>query len=56
VGQVDLPEGVRIQAHLVGEFGDWTIGMALRLTTRTVGRDDTGADICTIAFAPAEVA
>jgi len=51
--QVDLPEGVRIQALLDGKMGDWTIGMKVRLTTRQVATDDAGNAICTIGFAPA---
>jgi uncharacterized OB-fold protein len=53
VGQVDLPEGVRVQALIDGQFGDWTVGMPMRLTTRRVGSDEQGNDVCTIAFAPA---
>ena len=49
--QVDLPEGVRIQALLDGKQGDWAIGMRLRLTTRQVGTDEAGNSICTIGFA-----
>lgn len=49
-GQVDLPEGVRIQALLEGEQGDWAIGMPMRLVTRAVGQDDDGNEICTVAF------
>jgi uncharacterized OB-fold protein len=54
VGQVDLPEGVRIQALLDGAFGDWTVGMPMRLVTRAVGQDAGGDDLCTIAFAAGE--
>ena len=50
--QVDLPEGVRIQALLDGKQGDWTIGMKVRLTTRQVATDDAGNAVCTIGFAP----
>ena len=50
--QVDLPEGVRIQALLDGKQGDWAIGMRLRLTTRQVGTDEAGNSIGTIGFAP----
>ncbi len=50
--QVDLPEGVRVQALLDGKEGDWEIGMPVRLTTRAVGQDDNGNEVCTIAFAP----
>jgi len=48
--QVDLPEGVRIQAPLDGEMGDWSIGQEVRLVTRTVDRDAEGNELCTIAF------
>ena len=48
--QVDLPEGVRIQAPLEGQMGDWSIGQKVRLVTRTVGQDDDGNELCTIAF------
>jgi len=51
--QVDLPEGVRIQALLEGKQGDWTIGMKVRLTTRQVATDDAGNAVCTIGFAAA---
>lgn len=51
--QVDLPEGVRIQALLEGKQGDWTIGMKMRLTTRQVATDDDGNAICTIGFVAA---
>jgi uncharacterized protein len=51
--QVDLPEGVRIQALLDGKQGDWTIGMKVRLTTRQVATDDAGNAVCTIGVAPA---
>jgi uncharacterized OB-fold protein len=48
--QVDLPEGVRIQAPLEGEMGEWAIGQKVRLVTRTLQRDEAGNDLCTIAF------
>lgn len=48
--QVDLPEGVRIQALLDGTEGDFTVGMPVRLVTRQVGTDSGGNAICTIAF------
>lgn len=51
VGQIDLPEGVRIQALLDGEMGDWKIGMPMVFAPRTVAQDDDGNDLCTIAFA-----
>lgn len=52
VGQIDLPEGVRIQALIDGQMGDWTIGMPMKFVPRTVKTDDAGNELCTIAFAP----
>jgi uncharacterized OB-fold protein len=54
--QVDLPEGVRIQAPLEGKIGDWEIGQNVRLVTRTVDRTENGDELCTIAFRIKEVA
>lgn len=51
--QVDLPEGVRIQALLQGQMGDWTIGMPVRLVAHTVARDGDD-ELCTIAFVATE--
>src|SRR5690606_34070594 len=48
-GQVDLPEGVRIQAPLEGKMGDWAIGQKVRLVTRTVGKAEAGPELCPIA-------
>lgn len=48
--QVDLPEGVRIQAPLEGKMGDWAVGQPVRLTTRVVSQDEAGNELCTIAF------
>lgn len=52
--QVDLSEGVRIQAPLEGKMGDWSIGQKVRLVTRTVDRDGEGNELCTIAYRPVE--
>ena len=41
---------MRIQAPLEGKMGDWKIGQKVRLVTRSVGKDDQGNDLCTIAF------
>jgi uncharacterized OB-fold protein len=53
VGQIDLPEGVRIQSLIDGKKGDWTIGMPMVFAPRTVATDDSGNELCTVAFAPA---
>jgi hypothetical protein len=50
VGQVDLPEGVRIQAPLVGSLGDWSIGEEMVLPVFPVGEDDEGSELVTFRF------
>ncbi len=50
VGQIDLAEGVRVQAPLAGAPGDWQIGDPMALTTLTVGTDDDGVDLVTFCF------
>ena len=40
VGQVDLPEGVRIQTVLQGEPGDWEIGMPMRIDLEVIDEDE----------------
>jgi uncharacterized OB-fold protein len=53
VGQVDLPERVRIQAVLVGEPGTWRIGMPMKIALEVV--DKRGEDdVAIFRFAPAE--
>ena len=55
VGQVDLPEGVRVQARISGEMGDWEIGMPMRLELLPVTQDDEGNELCTFQFVPSQV-
>jgi uncharacterized OB-fold protein len=50
VGQVDLPEGVRIQAPLMGSADDWSIGDQMGLTVFPVGTDDDGNELVTFRF------
>ena len=52
VGQVDLPEGVRIQCVLAGAMGDWEIGMPMRLELMPVMTNEDGDELCTYRFAP----
>jgi uncharacterized OB-fold protein len=52
VGQVDLPEGPRIQAILVGGPDDFSIGMDLELDTETLRQDDDGNDVVIYRFRP----
>jgi uncharacterized OB-fold protein len=52
VGQVDLPEGTRIQTRLLGRFGDWEIGMPMQLELVPVATDEEGNELLTFSFAP----
>jgi uncharacterized protein len=50
VGQIDLPEGVRVQAPLRGTREDWSIGALMGLTYLPVGTADDGAELVTLQF------
>jgi uncharacterized OB-fold protein len=52
VGQVDLPEGVRVQTVLRGDMGDWEIGMPVAMELYPVMQDKDGTDLLTFRFAP----
>jgi uncharacterized OB-fold protein len=52
VGQVDLPEGPRIQAILQGEPDDFEIGMQLTLDVESLRQDNDGNDIVIYRFKP----
>ena len=52
VGQVDLPEGPRIQAILQGEPSDFSIGMPLTLDVETLRQDGDGNDVVIYRFRP----
>jgi uncharacterized OB-fold protein len=52
VGQIDLPEGPRVQAILVGGEDDFEIGMELRLDLETLSTDPNGNDVVIYRFAP----
>ena len=56
VGQVDLPEGPRVQAILVGGPDDFSIGMELELDLETLGQTPEGDDVVIFRFKPVEVA
>ena len=53
VGQVDLPEGPRIQAPLAGKQADFRIGQPLVAELDTL-REDGGRDIVIVRFRPQE--
>ena len=52
VGQVDLPEGPRIQAILVGGPDDFEIGMTLELDLEDLGPNRDGDDVVIYRFRP----
>ncbi len=52
VGQVDLPEGPRVQAILVGGPDDFEIGMELELDLETLSSDEDGNDVVIYRFKP----
>ena len=52
VGQVDLPEGPRVQAILQGQPEDFSIGMRLTLDVETLRQDDEGNDVVIYRFRP----
>jgi uncharacterized OB-fold protein len=56
VGQVDLPEGPRVQAILLGGPSDFEIGMELELDVETVDVDADGNDVVIHRFRPVEPA
>ena len=53
VGQVDLPEGPRVQAILVGDRDEFSIGMELELDLETLRVDErSGDEIVIFRFRP----
>ena len=52
VGQVDLPEGPRIQAILIGSPDTFSIGMRLKLDLETLHQDADGNDVVIYRFKP----
>ena len=56
VGQIDLPEGPRVQAILVGGPDDFAIGMELELELEVLGPDKDANDIVIYRFKPVETA
>jgi uncharacterized OB-fold protein len=55
VGQVDLAEGPRVQAILVGERDDFSIGMELELDLETLREEDDGTQVVIFRFKPVAV-
>jgi uncharacterized protein len=54
VGQVDLPEGPRIQAILLGTADDFEIGMELELDLETLRTNSDGDEVVIYRFRPVE--
>jgi uncharacterized OB-fold protein len=50
VGEVDLPEGVRIQTVLLGSREDWAPGTPFEIVGESVGADDAGRQQITFRF------
>ena len=54
VGQVDLPEGPRVQSILMGERDDFAVGMELVLDLETLSQTSDGDDVVIYRFRPAD--
>ena len=54
VGQVDLPEGPRIQAILMGDAEEFEIGMELETDLETLRTNADGDDVVIYRFRPRE--
>jgi uncharacterized OB-fold protein len=52
VGQVDLPEGPRVQAILVGGPDDFSIGMEVETDLEVLRTDDDGNEVVIYRFRP----
>ncbi len=56
VGQIDLPEGPRIQAPLAGKQAEFKIGQQLKAELDVLRQDDSGRDVVIFRFRPVEAA
>jgi uncharacterized OB-fold protein len=54
VGQVDLPEGPRVQAILLGGPDDFRIGIDMELDLETLRTDDDGREVVIFRFRPVD--
>ncbi|HJR25427.1 MAG TPA: OB-fold domain-containing protein [Acidimicrobiales bacterium] len=52
VGQIDLPEGPRVQAILVGEAGQFRIGMEVETDLEVLRTDGDGNEVVIYRFRP----
>ena len=53
VGQVDLPEGPRVQAVLSGGPGDFHVGMEMELELEVLRENSKGEEVVIFRFRPA---
>lgn len=51
IGQIDLPNGVRVQAVIEGDQGDWQIGMPMKVKPLKM-MEKGEVELCTFQFAP----
>lgn len=51
VGQVDLPEGVRVQCVLAGQPTEWSPGTTVNLVVEPIGQDEEGRTLVIHRFA-----
>jgi uncharacterized OB-fold protein len=56
VGQIDLPEGPRVQSVLSGGPHDFRIGMEMELDLETLRENKEGEDVVIFRFRPMEAA
>jgi uncharacterized protein len=54
VGQVDLPEGPRVQAILMGKREDLGIGVEVELGLESLREDDDGDEVVIFRFRPVD--
>jgi hypothetical protein len=52
VGQIDLPEGPRVQLPLAGKKDEYRVGLELVGEVEPL-REDAGRDVCILRFRPA---
>ncbi len=55
IGQIDLPEGVRIQAPIDGPQDQFRIGMRMQLAPNVMHTDPDGNEYCGFKFVPVNV-
>jgi uncharacterized OB-fold protein len=53
VGQIDLPEGPRVQLPLAGKQAEYRVGLPVVGEIEPL-REDAGRDVCILRFKPAE--